>query len=179
MKNDEKDKKDEKNEPDLEEIKKGKHKHEAEEECECDHEKEELRQKVEDFENSYKRALADYQNLQKRVAEERVNWLKIANKDLLLRLLPVLDTLIMAHKHSGSEELNVGINQFIDALKTEGVTRIEVVGSMFDPQIMEALKVEKGDEGKVLEELRAGFMIHDKLLRPAQVTVGKEESKKT
>lgn len=162
---------------DNDKIKKGEkiEKHCEEGECECNHETEALKQKVEELENSYKRALADYQNLQKRSAEERFNWLKIANAELLLRLLPVLDTLILAHKHTGTEELKVGINQFVDSLKAEGVIRIETAGKMFDPQMMEAIEVEKGDDGKVIDEKRAGFMIHDKLLRPAQVKVGKKE----
>lgn len=134
----------------------------------------ELKQKVQDCENSYKRALADYQNLQKRVIEERQNWLKIANRELLLRLLPVLDTLMLAHKHKETDELKVSINQFLDALKTEGVTRIDTIGRMFDPQFMEVVVTVDGDEGKVVDEVRAGFMIYDKLLRPAQVRVGKK-----
>ena len=138
-----------------------------------DEEIEKLKQKAEECENSYKRALADYQNLQKRTSEERINWLKIANKDLLLRLLPILDTLMLAHKHTGSEEIKVGVNQFVDTLKAEGVTRIETVKKDFDPEFMEALEVVEGEDGKVLDEVRAGFMIHDKLLRAAQVKVGK------
>lgn len=134
---------------------------------------EKLKQKIEDCENSYKRALADYQNLQKRVNEEKQNWIKIANKELLLRLLPSLDTLMIAYKHAQSEEMKVSINQFMDALKAEGVAAIETTGKMFDPQLMEAVEVETGEDGKVLDERRTGFMIYDKLLRAAQVKVGK------
>lgn len=133
----------------------------------------ELKQKIEELENSYKRALADYQNLQKRANEERQNWLKIANRELLLRLLPVLDTLMLANKHKQTDELKVSMNQFLDALKAEGVTKIEVVGKAFDPQLMEVVDVTEGEEGKVLDEMRAGFMVYDKLLRPSQVRVGK------
>src|SRR5438034_10659982 len=53
---------------------------------------EDLKQQVEEIDGKYKRALADYQNLQKRVIDERVELIKSANKELLLRLLPVLDT---------------------------------------------------------------------------------------
>ncbi len=140
---------------------------------------EELKQKAEDCENSYKRALADYQNLQKRVIEDRQNWLKIANRELLMRLLPVLDTLILANKHKETDELKVSINQFLDALKAEGVTRIDAIGKIFDPQFMEVVVTIDGEDGKVLEEVRSGFMIYDRLLRPSQVKVGrKEESAK-
>jgi len=133
-----------------------------------------LEEKLEETNNKYLRALADYQNLQKRVNAERQDWLKIANKELLLRLLPILDTLILAHKHTGSEELKVGVSQFIDTLKAEGVIKIETAGQDFNPQFMEVVEVIEGADGKVLDEVRAGFMIYEKLLRPAQVKVGKK-----
>src|ERR1051326_5842694 len=60
---------------------------------------EELHTKLEEAELKYRRALADYHNLQKRVSEEKQDWVRAANKELLLRLLPVLDTLEMAQKH--------------------------------------------------------------------------------
>jgi molecular chaperone GrpE len=138
-----------------------------------DKELEELAQKVEEFETKYKRALADYQNLEKRVSEQRLDLIKGANRDLLLRLLPILDTLVLANQHVQNEGLQVSINQFFDTLKSEGAIRIETVGQDFDPATMEVIAVDEGDENKVLEELRAGFLLHDKLLRAAQVKVGK------
>src|SRR5664279_1867877 len=77
----------------------------------------ELNQKVEEFETKYKRALADYQNLEKRVADQRLDLIKGANKDLLLRLLPILDTLVLANQHVENDGLQVSINQFLDTLK--------------------------------------------------------------
>ena len=133
-----------------------------------------LKQQVEDFENKYKRAIADYQNLQKRVQEEKSEWIRAANKELLLRILAVLDTLILAYQHTQDKNVQVSVQQFLDVLKTEGVTKIETVGKKFDPNIMDAIATDTGEEGMVLEELRAGFMIYDKLLRAAQVKVGKK-----
>jgi molecular chaperone GrpE len=131
-----------------------------------------LKQQVEDTENKYKRALADYQNLQKRSLEDRQEWIRTANKDLLLRILTVFDTLVLASKHSDDKNLQVSINHFLDILKSEGVTRIKTEGEKFDPLVMEAITTVEGEEGKVVAETRAGFMLHDKLLRAAQVTVG-------
>lgn len=133
-----------------------------------------VKQRAEELENNYKRALADYQNLQKRVQEEKSEWIRSSNRDLLLRLLPVLDTLILAEKHLKDQGLTVSINQFLDTLKSEGVTRIKTEGEDFNPHLMECVTTEPGEEGKVLEELRAGYMLYDKVLRPAQVKVGKE-----
>lgn len=134
-----------------------------------------LKKKNEELENSYRRALADYQNLHKRVNEEKQNWIKIANKELLSRLLTVLDTLILANKHKDDKDLKVILNQFLEVLKAEGVVRVEAEGKKFDPQHMEAMEIVEGEDEKVIEEVRAGFMIHDILLRPAQVKVGKKK----
>ncbi len=136
-------------------------------------ETESLKQKVLDLENQVKRVLADYQNLQKRTVEQRGEWIMTANKDLLLRLLPVLDTLILASKHSQDKSLQVSIQQFLVVLQSEGVKKIETIGKMFDPNTMEGIGTQEGEEGKVIEETRVGYMIADKVLRPAQVIVGK------
>lgn len=133
---------------------------------------EELETKVEDFENKYKRALADYQNLERRVANERQELVKSANRDLLLRLLPALDTLILASQHIGDEGLKLAIVQFQDSIKSVGVEIIETQGKNFDPKFMECVQTQDGEEGKVLEEVRAGYKLFDNVLRPAQVKVG-------
>ncbi len=137
-----------------------------------DSELEQLKVKLESADDSYKRALADYQNLQKRVSDERRDLILAANRDLLLRILSVLDTLVLANKHDESEGLKVAIKQFEDILKSEGVTKVETKGLEFDPQFMEAVAIDSGEENKVLEEMRSGFMLNDKVLRPAQVKVG-------
>lgn len=137
-----------------------------------DSEIENLKNKLEESESNYKRALADYQNLQKRVAEQRSELILSANRDLLLRILSVLDTLVLANKHIENEGLKVSINQFLDVLKSESVTRIETEGKEFDPHLMECVAIDEGEENKVLEELRVGYMLNDKVLRPAQVKVG-------
>lgn len=135
---------------------------------------EELKQKTEELENNYKRALADYQNLEKRVREERNDRILRANKDLLLHLLPVLDTLMLAKKHIkvGDEGLDLSIKQFHDVLKNENVERIETVGKNFDPHFMECIETVDGEEGKVIEEIRAGYMLYDKVLRAVQAYRG-------
>lgn len=126
-------------------------------------------------ENNYKRALADYQNLQKRAQDERLELIRSSNRDLLLRILTVLDTLMLAHQHTQDKNLQVSVNHFLDILKSEGVTRIETAGKDFDPAVMEAIATEEGKENKVVNETRAGFTLNEKLLRAAQVTVGSEK----
>ena len=125
------------------------------------------------LENQLKRALADYQNLEKRIASEKSCWILASNKNLLLRLLPGLDSLLLAEKHTQDEGVKLSIKHFIDSLEAEGVKKIETVGRTFDPNLMEAITTQEGEEGKILEEVRAGYMLYDSVLRPAQVIVGK------
>jgi len=132
-----------------------------------------LKKEVQEFENKYKRALADYQNLQKREQAEKSEWVRSSNKELILRILPVLDTLMLAQQHIEDQGLQVSVQQFLDILKSEGVTKIETVGHEFDPNLMECVTTEEGDKNKVIKEIRAGFMQFERVLRPAQVTVGK------
>ncbi|MGA2911056.1 MAG: nucleotide exchange factor GrpE [Candidatus Levyibacteriota bacterium] len=125
------------------------------------------------LESQLKRALADYQNLEKRIAEEKSSWIKASNKNLLLQLLPGLDSLLLAEKHTQDEGVKISIKHFLDILENEGVKKIETVGKTFDPKLMEAVTTQAGEEGKVLEEVRSGYMLYDSILRPAQVIVGK------
>ncbi len=126
-------------------------------------------------ETKYKRALADYQNLEKRVQSERREWIRSSNRDLILRLLPVLDTLELAQKHSQDQTLKVTYHQFLDLLKQEGVQKIQTEGKEFNPHSMECIATENGEEGKVLEELRPGYIMNEVVLRPAHVLVGKKK----
>src|SRR3989344_8921655 len=119
--------------------------------------------KEKDLENALRRALADYQNLEKRIAEEKSSWVRSANKDLILRLLPVLDDLYLANKHLQNEGLRLGIQKFHGVLAQEGLEDFHSVGMKFDPNIMEALGVREGEEGKILEEVRPGYKLNGKI----------------
>ena len=134
-----------------------------------------LKEKIEELENQVKRTLADYRNLENRIQSERGEWILKANRTLLLNLLPVLDTLMFADKHSQGKDENISLSvkQFLEILEKEGVVRIETLGKDFDPNLMEGIATAEGQEGKVISESRAGYMLYEKVLRPAQVTVGR------
>jgi len=134
-----------------------------------------LKELAQQFENLYKRSAADYQNLEKRVVSEKSEWIKLANKGLLLRLLPALDNLSLAEKHTQDEGIKLSIDQMISAFKEEGIEKIETPGRDFDPNLMEAVHTTIGEDGKVAEEVRAGYTLFGQVLRPAQVAVGKGE----
>jgi molecular chaperone GrpE len=137
--------------------------------------KHEESEEFKNLENQLKRALADYQNLEKRIAEEKSSWVRMANKDLLLKLLPGLDSLLLAEKHTEDPGVKLSIKHFLEILETDGVKKIETAGKDFDPNFMEAVSTVGGENGKVVEELRSGYTLFNQVLRPAQVIVGKEE----
>ncbi len=129
-----------------------------------------------EVENQLKRALADYQNLEKRIIEEKSNWILSANKDLIVRLLPGLDSLLLALKHTNDEGIRLSVKHFLDIFEQEGVQKIVTENADFDPNLMEAVGTTPGEEGKVVEEVRPGYTLNNSVIRPAQVLVGKENN---
>lgn len=127
------------------------------------------------LENLWKRALADYQNLEKRTVQEKEEFVKFANSQLILKILPSLDSLEKAEKHLKDQGLNLALKQLKEGLVQEGLEKIQTQGKDFDPEEMECVEVGQGKEGKVLDEIRAGYKLGDRVLRVAQVRVGKEK----
>lgn len=129
-------------------------------------------EEIELLTNQLKRALADYQNLEKRTEEQRRDWILAANRSLIEKLLGVLDNLLLAQKHIKDSGLNLSVQKFLDVLAQEGVAKIQTENANFDPNTMECVSVQEGEENKVLEEVRFGFIMNDRVVRPAQVIVG-------
>src|SRR5882762_9910891 len=113
-----------------------------------------VKQQAAQFESLSKRMTADYQNLQRRVQDEKYQWIRQANKELLLKILPVLDTLMLAEKHVQDKGLSLAIQQFLKVLEDEGIKKIETKDKDFDPMTMECVTTQKiaGKEQKVIEE---------------------------
>lgn len=140
---------------------------------------EKLKREVEDYKNRYLRALADYQNLEKRFTEEKEQLIFQANKNLLLKLLPILDNLEKAELFIKDEGLKMIRNSFFQILKSEGVEEIDILGKEFDPHLAEAVEVVEGEKNNiVVEVVRKGYKINNKILRVAQVKVSKQKVEK-
>jgi len=137
---------------------------------------EELKQKVRDLEDQLKRTVADYRNQSMRLEEEKKEFVKYANRELLVTLLPAFDTLFLAEKYVQDEGVKITIKHLIEKLKEVGVEKVNTEGEMFDAVKMEAVTTDEGEENKVLEELRPGYSLNGKLVRPAQVKVGKSNN---
>jgi molecular chaperone GrpE len=125
-----------------------------------------------DLQEKYIRALADYQNLEKRVERERETFVKFANTILILKMLPVLDNLERAGEHHKDQGIDLVIKQFREALQGEGVTEIEAKGVKFNPEVHEAVEQVPGEEGKVMEVLEKGYQLGEKVIRPTKVKIG-------
>lgn len=137
-------------------------------------ENEQLKKQLEDYKNRYLRSLADYQNLEKRVLEEKKEFQKTANKNLLLKMITVLDDIDKAEIFVKDNGLVMIKNRFYQILQEEGVKEIEVLGKKFNPHLAEAIEVVEGEKDNVVVEvIRKGYYYFDKILRPAQVKVSK------
>jgi len=125
------------------------------------------------------RLQAEFENARKREARERADFRDFAVSGAIEQVLPVLDNFHLALGSAGSvEQLRTGIElivkQMEDVLRTLNVQPVESVGARFDPRVHEALEsVDRTDlpDHQVLEEVRRGYRIRDRLLRPALVRI--------
>ena len=133
------------------------------------------------------RTTADLENFEKRAARERQEAIKFANASLLEKLIPALDNLEMAlaaannaESHS-IESLKTGIamiyNQLKAALADTGLEEIDATNQPFDPNLHEAVSHQESadvPEGQVLQQLRKGYKLRERLIRPATVVVARK-----
>jgi molecular chaperone GrpE len=134
-----------------------------------------LEERIVELENNWKRALADYKNLEKRVEEEKQAIVSFSNIVLIARLIPILDNLELLENHINDTGLKLTVKQLKELLEEEGVKEIEALGSNFDHEEMEAVEMVEGTPGKVVEVELKGYKLKDKLIRPARVKVGKQK----
>ena len=128
-----------------------------------------------ELETQLKRALADYQNLERRVSEERQLLTQLTSVLVIEKFLPILDSLEAAQSHLNDQGLAIVIKQFNDVLHSEGVEQIEAKDQQFDPNLHEAAEVtEEGEDGKVVKVLAKGYKIRGRVIRPAKVVVSKK-----
>ena len=130
---------------------------------------------------NWQRAEADFQNYKRRTEQEREELRRFGNVSLIINLLPIIDDFERAF---GSLDGHlVGLSWFDgiyliyrklnQLLENAGVRPIEAEGQPFDPRFHEAVAHVDGEEGKVLSEVQRGYKLHDRVLRPAMVVVGK------
>ena len=132
------------------------------------------------------RLQAEFDNTRKREARERTEFRDYAVSNTVEQFLPVLDNFQLALKSTGSpEQLRAGVElivkQMEEALRSLNIQAVETVGATFDPRVHEAIEmVERNDlpDHQVFEEVRRGYRIRDRLLRPALVRVASNSHQK-
>jgi len=139
---------------------------------------------LEKYKDAALRARADFDNYRKRVAREKEDAIRYANNSLLESLLPILDNFELGLDAAKNVPEAAGIvqglqmvrKQLEDFLRDHGVEIVNAEGSFFDPNVHEAVAHEPNPdvtEGTVVRQLRKGFRLKDRLIRPASVVVSK------
>ena len=146
-------------------------------------EREQLEAEAADAKQRYLRLAADFENYKKRSRQDQMETIQHAASDLISRLLPVLDDLRNAldHKPAGVDEawakgVELGVRKLEDVMATHGLEPIESVGAAFDPRFHEAIGHVESDEhpeDTVVSELRRGYRIRDRVVRPSLVRVSR------
>jgi molecular chaperone GrpE len=142
-----------------------------------------LRQEKDTLQDRLLRTAAEFDNYRKRIDRERRDLAEFAASDVLRELLPIIDNFERALQAPASPETDAfrkGIElihrQMLELLRKRGVKPIEALGASFDPKFHQAVIHEASDshrEGEVMEELQRGYMLGERLLRPAMVKVAK------
>lgn len=144
---------------------------------------EELEAEAEEANKRYLRLAADFDNYKKRARQEQADLVHSANEDLIGRLLPVIDNFhrILESAPEDPDDAwlkgaKLTLRQLEELLAAQGVSPIEAVGQPFDPSLHEAIGHEESDEhpeDTVVSEVRRGYRLHDRVVRPALVRVAR------
>ena len=145
---------------------------------------EECQKQKEEYLNGWKRERADFINYKKEEMERIGELIKYANEELILKIIPILDNFDIAEK-SLPENLKNDENvkgliqikqQLKDFLKSQGIEEIKSIGDKFNPnfqEVIEELEIKDKEKGIVVEEIKKGYKLNGKVIRPAKVKVVK------
>lgn len=145
-----------------------------------------LKNQAEEYLNGWKRAKADYINLKRETEQKQKELIEFAVAGFILEIFPMIDQFKQAFKHIPEDQRNsdwvIGIRHIQSnlnkLLQEHGIEEIEAVGEKFDPLFHDAVEEVESDqeEGTVVEEVKTGFKMHDKVITPAKVKVAKRKS---
>ena len=154
------------------------------EEDESSEAEDERDKRIKDLEHDLAVQRADFYNFRQRTIKERQETRKRSQEEVIIAILPVLDNLDRALEAANSEDaksilkgVEMVQRQFVNTLENLGVSIIKTEGENFDPALHDASGTEKVDDpdldGKIITERLKGYRTQERVLRPAQVTVGK------
>jgi molecular chaperone GrpE len=159
-------------------------------ETEVEQLRQQLKEKEEEARANHERFLrerAELENFKKRTQREMTEALRFAPEPLIRELLPVVDNLERALEHADEngqsvlEGVRLVVKSLLDILERHGVKRVEAIGQPFDPARHEAMAQVESTEhepNRVVEQHHTGYLLHDRLLRPALVTVSKRKEQR-
>ena len=134
---------------------------------------EQEKSKEEKYLEQLQRLQAEFDNYRKRVDKEKQEILKNSNKDLIIKLLNVLDNFELALKHTDDKGIKMIYSELYSILEKQGLKQIKAEGK-FNPELHEVLIQEKGKkDGIILEELQKGYTLNNKLIRTSKVKISK------
>jgi len=138
--------------------------------------------KVEELKNQLVRTLADYDNLRKRTESEREAWFKFAAERIVIRLLPILDSIESAQNHLKDQGLEIALSEFKKVLNEEGLVEISPKqGDEFDPEVHEAIELVEApgpvSDSESLETRREGLLRTERFSEPEVRPGGGEKGK--
>ncbi len=143
-----------------------------------------LQAKLDELDKELQYAQAETANARQRGLRDRAEAIRFGAAGLASRIIPAIDSLekALANENGDNEAIANGVKMTLESLKraleSEGVTILETTGKAFDPTRMEAIAtvpvLEGQESGEVLEEIESGYMLHDRILRPAKVVVTSE-----
>jgi len=136
--------------------------------------------KINELTDDLQRLQADFENYKKQCEKQNTNFRKYATQEIILKLLPLLDSFELAlRKPENNNNFVKGVeliySQLFQILEQEGVRKIEALNKKLDPYKHEVMLKEKSDKDNIIiEELQKGYMLHDKVLRHSKVKIGKK-----
>jgi len=150
--------------------------------CQCHELLDAERNRYAELEARYLRLAADFDNVRQRTERQHKELVAMANADLMCSLLPVLDNFNHALDSVQDESILKGMQmiyqQLLDVLGAKGLAEIETVGCPFDPNVHEAVAREEragAEDNIILAEIRKGYLLNGKVLRPAMVKVNSKK----
>ena len=143
------------------------------------------KQKFEDCQTKLKRALADYQNLERKTKSDIENGVNLKIDKFLLSFLSIYDDFVLAKKTLSDEKVDVsGLESIVknmnSLLSEHGVTPINALGEIFNPNYHEAISVIEDpslDDGTITKEIRKGYISQNRVIRPTIVEISKKSKK--
>lgn len=140
------------------------------------------KEKVSFFEDKFKRALADFQNLEKKTKSEIENRVNAIVDEIILDFLQIYDDLVRAKEAYSKYDMNTkGLDSILknmNSLLTKyNITSIDALGEIFDPKLHEAISIvtdDELDENTITKEIRKGYISHKRVIRPTLVEISKK-----